>query len=136
MCMHGCLSATAPACWREGGGQSRALCSRSEALISGGTHAWALRDPRQQCEASEGCLCRRKRLELQHRTHDPLDCPVVLLHHMLEILPLADHAGGTLAAGGVDHVAYDSCTGRRARPRPCRLRTWRAREKAMGMSSP
>src|SRR5499426_1998571 len=66
MCMHGCWSATAPACWREGGGQSIARCSRSEALISGGTHSWPLLDPRQQCDASEGCLCHLKHLELRH----------------------------------------------------------------------
>src|SRR5262249_34360997 len=96
MCMHGCLSATAPAGWRKGSGQGIALCSRSEALISGCTHAWALRDPQHQCDASAGCLYRLTRLALQHRTRDLLDCPVVLFDHSLAILPLADHDGGAV----------------------------------------
>ena len=43
---------------------------------------------------------------------------------------------GTLMAGGVDHAAYGSRSGRHARPRPCRRSTWRAGEEAMGICSP
>jgi hypothetical protein len=50
---------------------------------------------------------------------------------------MAPHqSGGAPVAGGVDHAEYGSRAGRRARPRPCRLSAWRAREKAMGISSP
>jgi len=75
------------------------------------THSLPFLEPMHELNSGEGILRRVEGREPQHGTRDPLDRSMVLCHHMIHILHLADDDVGTVGL----MVAFD---GRFIRPTP------------------